>query len=80
MTPREMTTRLVAALDAARGSGVVVHEHELIEVVIEDAVGAEREACASIAEFVTPEDEHHPNSMIGAAGKTIAALIRARST
>ena len=54
---------------------------------IAEAVLAEREACAMLAEFRTPEEDWHPHSVCcncaagiitGLAGKKIAALIRGR--
>ncbi|MEQ1670124.1 MAG: hypothetical protein ABL893_04620, partial [Hyphomicrobium sp.] len=58
-----------AALDAARRSGEVVHEHEMTEVAIEEAIAAERESCAKIS-------EDYSDSIGGA----IAAAIRDRNT
>lgn len=46
---------------------------------IDAAIAAEREACASIAEFGTPECDWHPHSIAGQQGKKIAELIRARN-
>lgn len=45
MTPKDWALKLIDALDAARRSGRVVHEHELTEIALEDAIAAEREAC-----------------------------------
>lgn len=44
-----------------------------------EAVAAEREACAAIAEHGTPEQDWHPTSIMGQHGKKIAALIRERT-
>jgi hypothetical protein len=41
---------LIDALDAARRSGRVVHEHELTEAAFQEAIAAEREACSQIAD------------------------------
>jgi len=45
-----MAERLITAMDKARRSGRVVHEHELTEAAFDEAIAAEREACAKIAE------------------------------
>ena len=51
----------------------------VIEGGLRLAVDSEREACATIAEAGTPEQDWHPTSIMGQHGKRIAALIRARS-
>jgi hypothetical protein len=49
MTPKEWAEKLISALDEARRTGYV-HEHELTEVAFDEAIAAEREACAKVAE------------------------------
>lgn len=46
MTPKEHAFRLIEALDKARRSGKIVHEHELTEAAFEEAMAA----CVKIAE------------------------------
>lgn len=50
-----------------------------IQLAVDAAVEEEREACATIAEAGTPEQDWHPTSIMGQHGKKIAALIRDRS-
>jgi hypothetical protein len=50
MTTEEWAGKLIDALDAARRSGEVVHEHELTEAAFDEAVTAENAACFAIAD------------------------------
>tara|TARA_R110000868_G_scaffold290385_3_gene550593 strand:+ start:672 stop:911 length:240 start_codon:yes stop_codon:yes gene_type:complete len=76
VTPKEWAFKLIDALDAARRSGEVVHEHELTEAAFDDAIIAEREMCAMIADAYAAEPWGHPEQ--GTMCAHIAAGIRAR--
>lgn len=79
VTPKEHAVRLIDALDSARRSGRVVHEHELTELAIEDAIEAEREACAIEVETQSQEARDTEFDLgFETARKCFAATIRAR--
>ena len=76
MTPKEWAFKLIAALDEARRSGEVVHEHELTEAAFDEAISAERVACANVADDVAAEPWGNPEQ--GSTCEHIAMLIRKR--
>ena len=76
---KAFAVRLVEALDAARRSGRVVHEHELTAAAFDDAVDAEREACAKVIESKFQEARDTEFDLgFETARKVFAAAIRAR--
>lgn len=79
MTAKEWAKKLIDALDIARRSGQVVHEHELTEAAFDEVISAEREACAYIAEAHQEKSFFAENEGPPMA-RSIAQAIRARGT
>ena len=45
-----LAIKLLLALDAARGSGTMSREREIVENALDEIAAAEREACAKVAD------------------------------
>jgi hypothetical protein len=58
-----------------------IRDREFAELIVQDAVLSEREACAKVADRQNGDDEQDPESCVWSkAARHIAAAIRARES